>query len=74
MGSDIYFNKNHELARSTIRNFVDKEITPMWINGKPSSRLRFTIFSKTARSKIFGSIGGGASEVMCDVIARLEGF
>jgi hypothetical protein len=29
---------------------------------------------KTAPSMIFGSIGGGASEVMCDVIARLEGF
>lgn len=28
MGSDIYFNKDHEQVRSAIRNFVDKEINP----------------------------------------------
>ena len=85
--TQVYFNKDHDMVRKAVREFVDKEINPFmdeWEEKgeaplhdlfKKMGDLGFMnemLISRSYRDARLIAIGGGTDEIMREVIAKME--
>jgi len=85
--TQVYFNKDHDMVRKAMREFVDKEINPFmdeWEEKgeaplhdlfKKMGDLGFMnemLISRSYRDARLIAIGGGADEIMREIIAKME--